>query len=37
VVLFRIESGERQLVDYDAEFLLRLLGRTLADLAAEVK
>jgi len=37
VVLFRIESGDRQLVDYEAEFLLRVLGRTLADLAAEVK
>lgn len=37
VVLFRIESGDRQLLDYEAEFLLRVLGRTLGDLAAEVR
>lgn len=36
VVLFRIESGDRQLLDYETEFLLKVLGRTLADLATEV-
>lgn len=36
VVLFRIESGERLLVDYETEFLLRVLGRTLKDLATSV-
>lgn len=37
VVLFRIESGERQLLDYETEFLLRVLGRSLADLKPEAK
>lgn len=36
VVLVRIESGQRSLLDYEICFLLRVLGKTWADLAAEL-